>query len=37
MYDDSKKKMICHGILHKIVKNVADQTKVDIKELASLF
>lgn len=33
MFDDSKKKMIAHSVLHKIVKNATEDTitKIDIK------
>ena len=39
MYDDTKKKMICHQIVHKIAKNMVEsgQSKIDIKDLGSMF
>lgn len=39
MYEDGKKKSLCHQIMHKIAKNMAEagQNKIDIKDLGSLF
>jgi hypothetical protein len=40
MYDDAKKKMVCHQIVHKIAKNMVDAGnghKIEIKDLGSLF
>ena len=40
MYDDAKKKMVCHQIVHKVAKSMAETGgvgKVDIKDLASMF
>ena len=31
MYDDTKKKMLCHNVMTKIAKNAFDQIKIDIK------
>lgn len=39
MFDDSKKKMVCHMLLHRIAKNMMEtrQGKIDIKDIAALF
>ena len=39
MYDDGKKKMLCHHIVHRIIKSMIEQGtgKIDIKDMAALF
>ena len=39
MYDDGKKKMLCHHIVHKLTKNMVESGagKIDIKDMGALF